>query len=125
MGVRVLKMPPRTRYCFRRLSGKPVRVQWMREDMTAWGSKGPAVLCDLAAGLDAEGEVSAVQFTSRAFSGGETHFRPDAMGNYLGAQLTGIPNTTGVDEFAQWGVQAPPYNIRKHSCDGPRHSRAL
>jgi CO/xanthine dehydrogenase Mo-binding subunit len=92
--------------------GKPVRVQWMREDMTAWGSKGPAVLCDLAAGLDAQGEVSAVQFTSRAFSGGETHFRPDAMGNYLGAQLTGIPNTTGVDEFAQWGVQAPPYAFR-------------
>jgi nicotinate dehydrogenase subunit B len=91
--------------------GKPVRVQWMREDMTAWGSKGPAVLCDLAAGLDAQDEVSAVQFTSRAFSGGETHFRPDAMGNYLGAQLTGIPNTTGVDEFAQWGVQAPPYTF--------------
>src|SRR5882762_6811248 len=92
--------------------GKPVRVQWMREDMTAWGSKGPAVLCDLAAALDAQGEVSAVQFTSRAFSGGETHFRPDAMGNYLGAQLTGIPNTTGIDEFAQWGVQAPPYSFR-------------
>src|SRR6202521_487547 len=92
--------------------GKPVRVQWMREDMTAWGSKGPAVLCDLAAGLDGQGEVSAVQFTSRAFSGGETHFRHDAMGNYLGAQLTGIPNTTGVDEFAQWGVQAPPYSFR-------------
>jgi nicotinate dehydrogenase subunit B len=91
--------------------GMPVRVQWMREDMTAWGSKGPAVLCDLAAGLDSQGEVSAVQFTSRAFSGGETHFRPDAMGNYLGAQLTGIPNTTGVDEFAQWGVQAPPYTF--------------
>src|SRR5467141_319444 len=91
--------------------GKPVRVQWMREDMTAWGSKGPAVLCDLSAGLDAQGEVSAVQFTSRAFSGGEPHFRPDAMGNYLGAQLTGIPNTTGVDEFAQWGVQAPPYSF--------------
>jgi CO/xanthine dehydrogenase Mo-binding subunit len=92
--------------------GMPVRVQWMREDMTAWGSKGPAVLCDLAAGLDAQGEVSVVQFTSRAFSGGETHFRPDAMGNYLSAQLTGIPNTTGVDEFAQWGVQAPPYTFR-------------
>jgi len=90
-------------------AGKPVRVQWTREDMTAWGSKGPAVRCDLAAGLDAQGEVSGVQFTSRAFSGGEVNFRPDAMGNYLGAQLTGIPNTTGVDEFAQWGVQAPPY----------------
>lgn len=90
-------------------AGKPVRVQWMREDMTAWGTKGPAVICDLAAALDAQGEATAVQFTSRAFSGGETHFRPGDAGNYLGAQLTGIPNTTGVDEFAQWGVESPPY----------------
>jgi nicotinate dehydrogenase subunit B len=89
--------------------GKPVRVQWMREDMTAWGTKGPAVVCDLAAALDAQGEATSVQFTSRAFSGGETHFRPGDAGNYLGAQLTGIPNTTGVDEFAQWGVESPPY----------------
>jgi nicotinate dehydrogenase subunit B len=89
--------------------GKPVRVQWMREDMTAWGTKGPAVVCDLSAALDAQGEATAVQFTSRAFSGGETHFRPGDAGNYLGAQLTGIPNTTGVDEFAQWGVESPPY----------------
>ena len=106
-------------------AGKPVRVQWMREDMTAWGTKGPAVVCDLAAALDAQGEATSVQFTSRAFSGGETHFRPGDAGNYLGAQLTGIPNTTGVDEFAQWGVESPPYafqNIHRH---GARHSRVL
>jgi len=93
-------------------AGKPVRVQWMREDMTAWGTKGPAVLCDLEAALDAQGEATAVQFTSRAFSGGETHFRPGDAGNYLGAQLTGIPNTSGVDEFAQWGIESPPYNFQ-------------
>jgi CO/xanthine dehydrogenase Mo-binding subunit len=93
-------------------AGKPVRVQWMREDMTAWGTKGPAVICDLAAALDAQGEATAVQFTSRAFSGGETHFRPGDAGNYLGAQLTGIPNTTGVDEFAQWGVESAPYTFQ-------------
>jgi nicotinate dehydrogenase subunit B len=90
-------------------AGKPVRVQWMREDMTAWGTKGPAVICDLAAAIDAQGEATAVQFTSRAFSGGETYFRPGDAGNYLGAQLTGIPNTSGVDEFAQWGVESAPY----------------
>ena len=95
-----------------RAVGKPVRVQWAREDMTAWGSKGPAVICDLNAGLDAQGEVAGLQFSSRAFSGGETMFRPDSACNYLGAQLTGIPNTTGVDEFAQWGTNAPPYAIK-------------
>jgi CO/xanthine dehydrogenase Mo-binding subunit len=92
--------------------GKPVRVQWMRADMTAWGSKGPAVVCDLSAGLDASGEVTSLQFTSRAFSGGETHFVPSTAGNFIGAQLEGIPNTGGVDEFAQWGVQAPPYKFQ-------------
>ena len=89
--------------------GKPVRVQWSRADMTAWGSKGPAVVYDLAAAIDARGEVAAVEFTSRAFSGGEVHFVPSDAGNYLGAQLAGVPNTGGVNEFAQWGVQAPAY----------------
>ena len=34
--------------------GKPVRVQWSRADMTAWGGKGPAAIVDLAAALDAQ-----------------------------------------------------------------------
>ena len=89
--------------------GKPVRVQWSRADMTAWGSKGPAVVYDLAAAIDEHGEIAAVEFISRAFSGGEVHFQPSDAGNYLGAQLSGVPNTGGVDEFAQWGVQSPPY----------------
>jgi CO/xanthine dehydrogenase Mo-binding subunit len=89
--------------------GKPVRVQWSRADMTEWGSKGPAVVCELAAAIDEHGEITAVEFTSHAFSGGEIMFVPASKDNYLGALLTGIPNKSGVDEFAQWGVQAPPY----------------
>jgi nicotinate dehydrogenase subunit B len=89
--------------------GKPVRVQWSRADMTQWGSKGPAVVFDLAAAVDEHGEIAAVEFTSRAFSGGEVMFVPFSADNYLASQLTGIPNKSGVDEFAQWGVQAPPY----------------
>lgn len=93
-------------------AGKPVRVQWTRADMTAWGAKGPAVVYDLTASLDAQSEVSALQFTSRAFSGGEIMYVPQTKGNFLAAQLIGIPNTTGVDEFAEWGSQAPPYGFR-------------
>jgi CO/xanthine dehydrogenase Mo-binding subunit len=93
-------------------AGKPVRVQWMRADMTAWGTKGPACVFDLSAALDAAGNVSAVQFTSRAFSGGEIMYLPDTAGNYLGAQLTGIKNTSGVDEFAEWGGAAPAYRFQ-------------
>ncbi|HXD75455.1 MAG TPA: molybdopterin cofactor-binding domain-containing protein [Vicinamibacterales bacterium] len=99
--------------------GKPVRVQWMRHDMTAWGAKGPACVYDLAGAIDAQGNVTGVRFVSRAFSGGEILYLPDAAGNYLGAQLTGIRNTTGVDEFADWGANAPPY--RFPSLDASSH----
>ncbi|HXU21259.1 MAG TPA: molybdopterin cofactor-binding domain-containing protein [Verrucomicrobiae bacterium] len=100
-----------------RAVGKPVRVQWSREDMTAWGTKGPAVICDMSAALDAHGEVSAFQFTSRAFSGGQVSFLPATAGNFLAGQLTGIPNTSGVDEFAQWGAECVAYNFPNVHAD--------
>ena len=90
--------------------GKPVRVQWMRADMTAWGAKGPAVAYDLSAGFDAQGTVNALQFTSRAFSGTEIIPQPTRAGNMLAAQLTGVKNL-GNDEFATWGTMAPPYHF--------------
>jgi nicotinate dehydrogenase subunit B len=91
--------------------GKPVRVQWTRSDMSGWGSKGPAVTCDLRAALDEHGQVTAFDFTSRAFSGGETFYHPDAAGNFLAAQLMGLPNTTGKDEFAEFGEHSASYNF--------------
>ena len=94
--------------------GKPVRVQWMRGDLTGWGPKGPAAVFELSAGLDADGSISGIQFTSRAFSGGEINFIPTAKGNFLAAQLMGLPNTSAFDEFAEWGTAgggAAPYTI--------------
>ena len=83
-------------------AGKPVRLQWTRADMTVWGGKGPAVIMDVAGGFDATGAVTAVQFTSRAFSGNEFHWAATSAGNLLAGQLTGIANTTGTDEYVQW-----------------------
>ncbi len=37
--------------------GRPVRVQWMREEEHGWDPKGPPTLMDLQAGLDASGQV--------------------------------------------------------------------
>ena len=91
--------------------GRPVRVQWMRADMTAWGAKGPASVFDLSAALDAAGSVTALQYTSRAFSGTEILPQPNSAGNLLGAQLSGVANTTGADEFAVWGDMAPRYEF--------------
>jgi nicotinate dehydrogenase subunit B len=91
--------------------GKPVRVQWMRSDMTAWGAKGPAVTCTLRASLDEHRQLTAFDFTSHAFSGGETFYHPDTAGNFLAAQLMGVPNTTGKDEFAEFGEHSAYYNF--------------
>ena len=89
------------------------RPAWGRSRVPSgtWGAKGPAVVYGLAAGLDAGGEVTAFRFTSRAFSGGDIMYLPASAGNYLGGQLTGIPNTTGVDEFAQWGEETFAYRF--------------
>jgi CO/xanthine dehydrogenase Mo-binding subunit len=92
--------------------GKPVRVQWSRPDMTAWGGKGPAAIVDLTAALDAQGGVTAIQFTSRAFSGTEIIPQANTPGNLLAGQLIGMPNTNAGDEYVQWGASTYPYVFR-------------
>jgi len=42
-----------------RAAGKPVRVQWMREDEHTWDPKGPPQLLDIRGGLDAENRIAA------------------------------------------------------------------
>jgi nicotinate dehydrogenase subunit B len=42
--------------------GKPVRVQWMRADEHAWEPLGPAMVIDVRAGLDEQGNVVAWDF---------------------------------------------------------------
>jgi nicotinate dehydrogenase subunit B len=41
------------------LPGRPVRVQWMREDEFAWEPKGPPMVVSVKAGADADGNVVA------------------------------------------------------------------
>ena len=45
--------------------GRPVRVQWMRHEETAWDTKGPAFAIDLRGGLDADGNVVALDYQGR------------------------------------------------------------
>ena len=42
-----------------RAAGKPVRVQWMREDEHGWDPKGPPQLLELSASLDDKGKIAA------------------------------------------------------------------
>jgi nicotinate dehydrogenase subunit B len=41
----------------RAVPGRPVRVQWSREDEMGWAPLGPAMLARLSAGLDAQGRI--------------------------------------------------------------------
>jgi CO/xanthine dehydrogenase Mo-binding subunit len=50
-----------------RAVGKPVRVQWMRDDEHAWEPKGPAQLDIARAGVDADGKIIAWNFSDRGF----------------------------------------------------------
>jgi CO/xanthine dehydrogenase Mo-binding subunit len=90
--------------------GKPVRVQWMRHDMTVWGGKGPATMVDLTAAMDASGHVTGMRFTTRTFSGAEVAFIPDTAACFLAAQLTGTANKP-VDEFVQWAQDSTAYDF--------------
>jgi CO/xanthine dehydrogenase Mo-binding subunit len=48
--------------------GKPVRVQYMRNEGTGWDPKGPASVHKARAAIDASGQVIAYEFMSKAFS---------------------------------------------------------
>ncbi len=46
--------------------GLPVRMQWMRDEETAWDTKGPAFTFRLRGGLDAQGELVALEYDAQS-----------------------------------------------------------
>jgi nicotinate dehydrogenase subunit B len=67
----------------RALPGRPVRVQWMREQEHGWEPFGPAMVTKLKASLDAGGKIADWNF--EVFS--NTHsMRPGGAGSLLAAQ---------------------------------------
>jgi nicotinate dehydrogenase subunit B len=72
----------------RALPGRPVRVQWMREQEHIWEPFGPAMVTKLKASLDADGKIADWNF--EVFS--NTHsMRPGSAGCLLAAQHMGQP----------------------------------
>ena len=68
--------------------GRPVRVQWTREEETAWDTKGPAYTFALRGGLDDDGNVVALDYEARAADYNHVGYNePDTV---LIAQLMGI-----------------------------------
>ncbi len=72
--------------------GRPVRVQWMRHEETAWDTKGPAYAIRMRGGLDAAGKLIALEYDARAADYGHLGYNePDTV---LIAQLTGMRRAT-------------------------------
>ena len=74
--------------------GKPVRVQGMRADGTAWDPKGPASVHHVCAGIDASGQVVALRYQSKAFSRENIASHPDDPTQSLSGQLMAMPVKT-------------------------------
>lgn len=77
--------------------GRPVRVQWMRDEEQAWDTKGPAFTCKLRGALDAQGNMTALDYDSRCCNYAHVGYNePDTV---LIAQLMGVrrnpPNPGG------------------------------
>jgi CO/xanthine dehydrogenase Mo-binding subunit len=77
--------------------GKPVRVQWMRQDAFAYEPKGPAMIMDAQGALDEQGNVVAWDYVVRT----ATHStRPGGQaGNLLAGQLKTPPAPTPDSRF--------------------------
>jgi CO/xanthine dehydrogenase Mo-binding subunit len=68
--------------------GRPVRVQWMRNEETGWDTKGPAFTFKLRGGLDAQGNLVALDYSARSADYNHVGYNePDTV---LIAQLMGV-----------------------------------
>jgi len=84
--------------------GRPVRVQWSREDEHAWDPKGPQQLLDLRAGMADDGRI--VAWDTQMWI--PTNRRGARI--LLAASAAGIPQDNGRDAAAIFENGEPPYS---------------
>jgi CO/xanthine dehydrogenase Mo-binding subunit len=78
--------------------GRPVRIQWMRDEETAWDTKGPAFTLKLRGALDAQGNLTAFDYDARCADYNHLGYNePDSV---LIAQLMGIRRATAASGSA-------------------------
>ncbi|MEA2950159.1 MAG: nicotinate dehydrogenase subunit, partial [Alphaproteobacteria bacterium] len=87
--------------------GKPVRLQYMREQGTGWDPKGPASIHRARAAIDAQGNVIAYDFLSKGFSRVDVDTNGSKLFDTLAGQTQGVELKSG-DGF---GVPAESYEF--------------
>ncbi len=95
----------------RAMPGRPVRLQWMREQELTWEPFGPAMVTDVKASLDANGRVVDWQYEIWSNSHNQ---RIDNAGRFISAQYLAKPFTP-----------APPKPIPMPEGGGDRNSLPL
>lgn len=90
-----------------KLTGRPVRVQGMRHDGTAWDPKAPASIHRARAALDASGKVLAYEFVSRGFSRVEIESNESKPSESLAGMELGLPVKPGIG----FGTPAESYGF--------------
>ena len=87
--------------------GKPVRLQYMRDQGTAWDPKAPASIHRVRAALDASGNVIAYDFLSKGFSRIDVNSNGSNPRDTLAGQTLGVALKSG-DGF---GVPGDSYGF--------------
>jgi nicotinate dehydrogenase subunit B len=87
--------------------GRPVRLQYMREQGTGWDPKGPASIHRARAAIDAAGNVIAYEFASKGFSRLDVMTNGSKPEDTLAGHFRGIPLKVN-DNF---GVPAESYQF--------------
>ena len=75
--------------------GRPVRLQYMREQGTGWDPKGPASIHRARLGFDAAGKIIAYEFTSKGFSRVDVDTNGGKPRDTLAGQTLGVTLASG------------------------------
>ncbi len=90
--------------------GRPVRMQWSREEGTAWDPKAPAGIISMKAGLDEANNVTGWLFKAKGFNGWDVRFTGESPEHTLVGMQTG---------YKKWN--AYNFNTPEESYQFPKH----
>ncbi len=98
-----------------KLTGRPVRVQYMRHEGTGWDPKGPAAVFSGRAGLDAGGKVVAYHFHGKGFTRQEVATNESDPKDTLAGQLIG--HTARPNIIFQAPAEVYDFENKRHSWE--------
>lgn len=100
--------------------GRPVRVQWSRQEGIAWDPKAPAGVITMKAGLDEANNLTGWLLKAKGFNGWDIKFNAESPEHVLVGMLTGHKKWTGFNfntpeesyrfpKHVHWWETVPPY----------------